>query len=57
MSRIITESMIKEFTCYLYSDEKSKHTVEKYLSDIRAFSKLMGTKEITKSLVLEYKIK
>lgn len=55
MERIITNSMIGEFENYLRSDEKSDNTIEKYLRDVRAFSVFTEAKEISKTVVMEFK--
>lgn len=55
MERIITNSMIEDFENYLRSDEKSENTIEKYVRDVRAFSKFASAKETNKSLVMEFK--
>ena len=53
--RIITSSMIGDFSNYLCSDEKSDNTIEKYLRDVKAFSEFVGTREINKAVVMEFK--
>lgn len=55
MAKIITNSMLEDFENYLRSDEKSEHTVEKYLRDVRAFYEFAGVEEISKSVVIEFK--
>ena len=55
MCRIITNSMIGDFKNYLRSDEKSENTIEKYLRDVRAFYQYAEAKEISKSVVMEFK--
>ena len=55
MSRIITNSMIGDFKSYLHSDEKSDNTIEKYLRDVRAFCMFAEAKEISKTVVMEFK--
>ena len=55
MCRIITNSMIGDFESYLRSDEKSENTIEKYLRDVRAFYQYAEAKEISKSVVMEFK--
>jgi len=55
MDRVITAGMISEFKLYLYQDEKSKNTIEKYLRDIRNFAKFVQNKVISKECVIEYK--
>ena len=55
MERIITNLMIGDFENYLRSDEKSENTIEKYLRDIRTFCVFSGSREISKSVVMEFK--
>ena len=55
MERIITNSMIGDFESYLRSDEKSDNTIEKYIRDVRAFNTFTEAKEISKSVVMEFK--
>ena len=55
MKRVITDSMIWNFKHYLYSDEKSENTVQKYLRDVRKFRSFVGCEEISKVKVLEFK--
>lgn len=55
MERIIKDSMIKNFESYLRSDEKSDNTIKKYLRDVRGFTVFSKVKEISKSVVMEYK--
>ena len=47
--------MIGDFENYLRSDEKSDNTIEKYLRDVRAFCVFVESKEISKSVVMEFK--
>ncbi len=51
----LTNEMIREFKLYLYEEEKSDNTIEKYMRDIRFFMEWLGAKEFDKSVVLEYK--
>lgn len=53
--RIITKKLIDTFKAYLLNEEKSSSTLEKYIRDILAFSVWLGTNEVTKGTVLEYK--
>lgn len=55
--RIISEKMIKDFSCCLKSEEKSKNTVQKYMRDVQAFAEYLGGAEITKEAVIAYKSK
>ncbi len=55
MNRTITNSMIGDFGNYLRSDEKSKNTIEKYLRDVMAFTVFSEAREISKTVVMEFK--
>lgn len=54
MLRIITEENIRLFEKYLFEEEKSAATVEKYVRDVRAFLSYAGN-EVEKKTVLDYK--
>lgn len=53
--RILTNELVENFKMYLYEEERSKNTIEKYLRDIKSFRAHIGEKELEKSDVLEYK--
>ena len=53
--RIITNENIQKFKLYLYEEEKSENTIEKYMRDIRLFCEWLGGKAVDKSAVLDYK--
>lgn len=53
--RILTRQQINGFGQYLYREEKSAATVEKYLRDAGAFVAYTGGQEVTKELVIAYK--
>lgn len=53
--RYLSEKLIKEFGKYLVLEEKSEHTVEKYLRDVRAFASFAGQAEINKETAIGYK--
>ncbi len=52
----LTQQHICQFGEYLRSEEKSSATKEKYLRDVRAFWAFTGGREITKELVVSYKL-
>lgn len=55
-NRILTSEIIDDFCEYLYREEKSKNTIEKYVRDVRSFiSKMQTNFEITKETVITYK--
>ena len=51
----ITKRTIEEYKNYLIEEEKSSVTIEKYIRDINTFVEWSDGREITKTLVLEYK--
>lgn len=51
----ITNEIIKNFENYLYEEERSDNTIEKYMRDVRFFREWLGDKEFDKSVVLAYK--
>lgn len=55
--RIISEKMIKDFSCCLKSEEKSENTVQKYMRDVQAFAEYLGGAAVTKETVVAYKNK
>ena len=48
---------LEGYGSYLQTEEKSGHTVEKYMRDARTFAAYAGDREITKELVIDYKNK
>ena len=54
MKTIISET-VKKFEEYLYEEERSDNTVEKYMRDVRFFRKWLQGRNIDKSAVIEYK--
>lgn len=53
--RKITNELITEFEMYLYEEERSGNTIEKYMRDIRFFREWLQDRNIDKSVVIEYK--
>ena len=53
----ITMNLILRYKNYLIDEEKSEVTIEKYIRDIKTFYKWIQDRELTKTLVLEYKAK
>lgn len=53
--KAITNEIIKNFENYLYEEEKSDNTIEKYMRDIRFFADWLEGRKFDKSVVLEYK--
>ena len=47
--------MITDFRSFLFEDEKSNNTIEKYMHDIMVFSAFANGLEINKDLVIKYK--
>lgn len=55
--KIIHKQLIESYRNYLYHEEKSEATIEKYLRDIKAFSNYAEGQGITKELIILYKKK
>ncbi len=53
--KTITNEIVKRFEVYLYEEEKSDNTIEKYMRDIRFFREWLGGEGVDKSVVLAYK--
>lgn len=53
--KIITNELINNFKIYLYEEERSDNTIEKYMRDIRFFREWLQDRSIDKSIVIEYK--
>ena len=53
--RVITNNIIKDFKLYMYEEERSDNTIEKYMRDIRFFGEWLQGRSIDKSVVIEYK--
>ena len=49
------KKLILEFEEYLRQEEKSNITIEKYLRDVEKFSRFVGSNDVTKETVIEYK--
>ena len=53
--KIIINELINNFKIYLYEEERSGNTLEKYMRDIRFFREWLQGRSIDKSVVIEYK--
>lgn len=51
----VTENILNDFRLFLYEEEKSDNTIEKYMRDVSFFSEWLGGRELDKSVVLTYK--
>lgn len=54
-SRIITEGRLKKYRKILQEQEKSKHTIEKYIHDVRMLQEYAAGKPLTKKMLINYK--
>lgn len=52
---IITNELINNFKIYLYEEERSGNTIEKYIRDVRFFSEWLKDRRIDKSVIIGYK--
>ena len=55
MIKIITDDLIEKFKDFLINEEKASATLEKYIRDIKVFSKWTSSSELDKRKVLDYK--
>lgn len=55
--RILRNKAVQNFEKYLYKEEKSENTVQKYLHDVQAFMIFACESEIKKETVIAYKNK
>ena len=55
MKRCITEKQIYAYQQFLYEEEKSSATIEKYIRDLRKLQAYMDGQEVTKVRMIEYK--
>ena len=55
--QIITRDAVQNFKQYLWEEEKSENTIEKYIRDVRASMTFAGGGEIRKDIVIAYKDK
>ncbi len=53
--KIITEKILKDFRMYLFEEEKSDNTIDKYMRDVKSFMDWVAGKELDKATVLAYK--
>lgn len=54
-TRIITADHLCTLRDRLISEEKSPATIQKYMRDAQTFLNFAGNREITKTLVIDYK--
>lgn len=55
MKKVITMKMVEQYQNYLREEEKSQATIEKYTRDLKKLFDYMDGREITKSLMIDYK--
>lgn len=55
MGKRITDTMLEEYKKYLYEQEKSEATIQKYMCDLKKLVQFVGNKELTKLLAIQYK--
>ncbi len=54
-NNVITDELIEKYREILVCDEKSKHTIEKYIRDARKLQKFLSGRELNKEMLIEYK--
>lgn len=55
MKLCITSELLEKYENYLYEEEKSPATIQKYMRDLSKLSSFANGREISKQLVIEYK--
>ncbi len=55
IERVSEQEIMKGFAEYLHHEERAKHTIEKYLHDVRLFLDWVGEKPVTKEIVTSWK--
>lgn len=55
MEKRITMEMLEEYKRYLYEQEKSRATIQKYMCDLKKLVQFVDNKEMTKLLAIQYK--
>lgn len=55
MARKITEDLLEKYRVFLYEQEKSKATIQKYICDLKKLLDYARDRELSKVLVIEYK--
>ena len=50
----ITTELLAQYAHKLYEEEKSSATIQKYIRDVRTFSKYAGSQALTKDLTIAY---
>lgn len=53
--RIITAQLIQEYRTHLITEEKSPHTIEKYVRDVNGLAGFLKGQEVTKEEIMAYK--
>ena len=53
--RVLTEQVVEQFGAFLTLEEKSEHTIEKYLRDVRTFRQFSGGADIDKETAIAFK--
>ena len=54
--RLITDEIVQDFSQYLLHEEKAAATCEKYLRDVKKFMLFAEGRNVTKELIVEYKM-
>lgn len=55
MKRKITQKVLSDYRNYLYEEEKSPATINKYICDLKKLQDYVEGQELTKGLIIEYK--
>lgn len=55
MKRKMTKGLLEKYSQFLYEQEKSQATIEKYMCDLKKLMQFAGKRELDKRVMIEYK--
>lgn len=55
MKRKMTKGLLEKYSQFLYEQEKSQATIEKYICDLKKLMQFAGKRELDKGVMIEYK--
>ncbi len=55
MKRKMTKGLLEKYSQFLYEQEKSQATIEKYICDLKKLMQFAGKRELDKRVMIEYK--
>lgn len=56
MKKKMTKGLLEKYSHFLYEQEKSQATIEKYMCDLKKLMQFAGKRELDKRVMIEYKV-